>query len=360
MHVPTQLQEGILKHGASSPTVTLRDVAARAGVSLASASCALGHGRRGASDEMRAKVARAAAELGYELRPRGRRRSRSLTVAAVIPDIGNQFFDAMLGSVDAALRDAGHRMIVLPTGDDAAIEDDLIARVASRIDGLVLAPSSNVGPATDELVRRGRPVVLVDRDGGAPHLPSVTVDNFESAREATMVLVEHGFRRIAMVNGPSRVSTACARTAGYLAALATAGRTPIPDLLCTGEFSFEDGRSAVHHLLATNERPDAIFSASALLTSGVLYGLHEHALQWPEDVAVVGYGDAVFASLLEPAVTVVEQPTVAMGQAAVQILLSGTASQHEAGHVVLSSKLVLRDSHFRTQRHGVLPLSRER
>ncbi len=339
-----------MNNNANTKAATLRDVAAHAGVSLATASCALGHGRRGVSDEMRAKVQRAADELEYQLRPRGRQRVRSLTVGAVVPDIRNSFFVSVLGAMDESLRADGHRLIVAPSGEDPEVENDVVERLSSRIDALALAPTAAVGPATAALARRGVPVVLVDRDGAAPHLPSVAMDNFDSGRRATMVLVEAGYERIALVNGPQRVSTARDRTEGYLAALADAGRVPHPERIWTGEFTLQDGRTAVHRLLQARRRPDAIFSTSAILTSGVLFGLREHGLRWPDDVAVIGYGDAVFASLVEPAVTVVEQPTVAMGEAAVRILLSGGREQQSPTHVVLSSNLVLRDSHWRTPR----------
>jgi LacI family transcriptional regulator len=336
--------------GANGKPATLRDVARHAGVSLATASCALGQGRRGVSDVMRARVQRAADELGYELRPRGRRRARPLFVGVVIPDVTNTFFSVLAGALDEALAAEGHRVLVAPSREDPELEDEIVSLLAPRIDGLVLAPASQVGPATLALARRGVPVVLVDRDGGAPQLPSVAMDNFDSAYRATMILVESGFERIALVNGPQRISTARARTEGYMAALAAGGLQRSDEWIWVGEFNFQDARRSVDWLMQAPERPDAIFSTSAVLTSGVLTGLRQHGLRWPDDVAVVGFGDAVYAALVEPGVTVIEQPTRTMGETAARILLNRTSYQQDAPHVLLPSKIVLRDSHWRRAR----------
>ncbi|MDA8063127.1 MAG: LacI family DNA-binding transcriptional regulator [Actinomycetota bacterium] len=329
---------------------TLRDVAAAAGVSLASASCALGQGRRGVSDQMRERVQRAASELGYEVRRRGRPRARPLVVGVVVPDATNSFFSAVLGSLGSALRREGHRLLVTESADDPEVEGELVELLSPRVDALAIAPAAELGRATEELAGRGVPVVLFDRDGGSAgdHLPAVVMDNRQSARRGTMVLVESGFRRIALVNGPQRVSTARHRTDGYLLALAEAGLARDDELIWTGEFSFDDGRRAVNRLLRAPERPDAIFSSSAILTSGVLMALREHGLRWPGNLAVVGYGDGVFASLVEPSVTVVEQPTHAMGETVARLLVDHPVAQPGPTRVVLSSKLVVRDSHWRT------------
>lgn len=327
---------------------TLRDVAAAAGVSLTTASCVLGTGRRGVSDALRARVEAAADELGYELHPRGRRRTQSLSIGVVVPSVTNAFFTAVIGALGGVLGQAGHHLVVAPSGDDPQAEDELVRLLSPRIDGLAIAPADQIGRATRELAARGVPVVVFDRVGGAIDLPSVVMDNFESAQRATMILVESGFERIALVNGPQRIATARERTRGYLAALEAAGLQASDDRIWLGEFTMHDGRRAVDWLLQGPERPDAIFSSSAMITPGVLAGLREHGVSWPHDMAVVGFGDGVFAQLVEPAVTVIEQPTQAMGETVARLLLTRPAANQPPAHVVLESMLVLRDSHWRS------------
>ncbi|MHB8295975.1 MAG: LacI family DNA-binding transcriptional regulator [Acidimicrobiales bacterium] len=325
-------------------------MATRAGVSLATASYALGDGRRSVSEPLRSRVIEAAKELGYELRPRGRRQTRSLVIAAVVPDATNSFFADALRSIEGALRRDGHMLVVASSGDDPGREDDLVRYLRGKVDGLVLAPAEAAGPAFRELAASAIPVVVMDRDSQVPEVASVSIDNRDSARRATRLLAESRQTGIAIVNGPLRVSTARDRLAGYLLGLEEAGLSLQQEFLCEGEFSFAAGRQAVHNLLRLTTRPGAIFSTSAILTSGVLFGLKEHGLCWPDDIAVVGFGDAIWASLVEPTLTVIEQPTTEMGETAVRLLLARTrpphSPPHSPQHVVLSSNLVLRESHW--------------
>lgn len=362
------------EHAPQPARPSLRDVAAAAGVSLATASYALKPGRRGVGEPSRQKVLRAAEHLGYEAAPPGRRTKGRLTIAAVVPDPTNSFFSEALRALELTLRGEGHRLVVASSGDEVASESDIVGFLAGKVDGLVLAPA---GPLGEDVRRLGQrlPVVIMDRDGAATEFPSVSMDNFDSARRATRVLAESGCTRIAIVNGPLRVSTTRDRVQGYLRALEEAGLAAREQYMCTGEFAFDTGRRAVHSLCQISPRPDAIFSTSAILTSGVLFALREHGLRWPDDIAVVGFGDAVWASLVDPPVTVIEQPTAELGATAARMVLAGgllpggvhgggvqgggvlPGGVHGGGvqpssvrHVVLSSRLVLRDSHWNCAR----------
>lgn len=328
----------------SSPA-TLRDVARRAGVSLATASYALGSGRRSVGEETRRRVVQAADDLGYRRGPRGRRPTRRLVVGVVVPDATNSFFAETLRSLERMLQGEGHAAVIASSGDDPDREEDLLRYLAGKVDALVVAPAGPLSVREQALSARV-PIVVMDRDGAAPELPSVRLDNEASARRATRVLLESGHRRVAIVNGPLRVSSARERLAGYRSALAEIGVEEVADLVRCGEFTYDFGREAVRDLLRLPAPPDAIFSASAILTAGVLSALREHRLRWPDDVAVVGFGDAVWASLVEPAVTVVEQPTAELGATAGRLALAAVRRVTAPQHLVLASRLVVRDSHW--------------
>jgi DNA-binding LacI/PurR family transcriptional regulator len=327
---------------------TLRDVAERAGVSLASASYALGRSGRQVGDGTRTRVLRAADELGYEPRRRGRPLRRALTVGAIVPDAANPFFADVLRAAGNHLRANGHRLLATYSGEDGETEGDLLRLIGTRVDALMLVPTRPVGRDVRNLAHR-MPVVLMDRDGDAPELASVALDNVGSARNATRALIESGHRRIAIVNGPSRVSTARDRLQGYATALQEAGIAVRETYVQTGEFSSDTGRQAVHQLFRLPEPPEAIFSSSPLLTSGILPALQEHGIRWPDEVAFIGYGDAVWASLVQPPLTIIEQPTAEMGVTAAGMILSHTRSPLPPRRIILSSRLVLRESHWRTR-----------
>lgn len=341
-----------MKKGANVGRSTLRDVAEHAGVSLATASYAPGQGQREASAVSTTKVLEAARALRYEARPRGRPASRPLTVGAIVPQ-ANSFFAEVLREMEEVLGSQAHQLLIASSCDEPLAEEQLVRRITGRIDGLMLAPAGEAGAAVRQLAGREVPVVLMDRDGNAPELTSVSIDNFASARQATKTLVEAGHRRIALVNGPTRVSTAQGRLRGYEAAIEEAGLSIRKEYLGTAEFTFQGGRQGLQHLLRLRERPEAIFSSSAILTSGLLFSLREHGLHWPDDMAVVGFGDAVWASLIDPPSTVVEQPTAELGKTAVSFLLARVRNKtHAPQHLVLGSRLALRESHWRTRSQG--------
>ena len=326
---------------------TMRDVARRAGVSLATVSYVVNGGPRSVSDALRGRVEAAVHELGYRPAPRGRSRTRPQTFGVIVPDTGNPFFSRVISGLRSVLRPRGHILIGGSSEDQPQAERDLVAALArGRVDGIVMTPC---GPVPDEIVElagAGLAVVLVDRDGGATNLNRVVMDNYRSAFQATRLLIESGHLRIALVNGPASVDTARERQRGYRDALAFADIAPEEALVRGVPFTHEQGRKAALDLLSHERRPDAIFSSSALLTSGVLRALQERGLRWPDDIAVVGYGDAEWAALVTPPLTVIQQPAEQLGEVAGQLLLAGRGGG-VGQHVVLESHLVLRESHWR-------------
>jgi DNA-binding LacI/PurR family transcriptional regulator len=331
---------------------TLRDVAMLAGVSVGSVSHALRPGGRHVSSATRTRVLDAAAQLGYKPSGRGRRPTRPLVVGAIVPDATNSFFSDTLRSIETVLRPGGHRLVVGSSGDDPATEEQLVGLIGPKIDGLVLSPAGELGPAVIELAER-RAVVVMDRGVCLPGVPSVVLDNRASAERATRVLLDNGHRRIALVNGPLRVSTARERLAGYETALTLAGAEVMQPYIRSCEFLVAAGLQATTELLRLPERPDAIFSSSAILTLGVISALREHGLRWPDDIAVVGLGDATWASLVDPPLTVIEQPKAELGRRTAEMLLAAVRGARSTQQLTLASRLVLRESHWSSNREAV-------
>jgi LacI family transcriptional regulator len=335
--------------------VTMRDVARRAGVSLATVSYVLNPGTRPVSAARRERVLAVIAELGYEPAPRPRARTRVLTIGLVVPDATNPFFSRSVVGVDSVLKGSGHLMLCSSSGEDLAREQELIAALLKRrVDGLILTPVGKVSTRVERLVEDGFPVVIMDR-AGSHRLNRVTMNNYESAFQATRLLIQSGHTAIALVNGPEHVDTAGERRRGYREALRFAGLAGRAEHERSGPFTFDHGRQATRELLSLPDPPTAIFSSSAILTSGVLWALRERRLHWPDDIAVVGFGDAVWASLVTPPLTVIEQPVEQIGETAAQMLLAAITRRAPAAgqHVVLDSHLVLRESHWRVDRdHG--------
>jgi LacI family transcriptional regulator len=325
----------------------MRDVARRAGVSLATVSYVVNEGPRGVSDDLRARVMGAVRELGYRPGPRGRARARPLTVGVVVPDATNSFFSRAIDGAGAVLRESGHLLVAGSSDEDPVRELEVItALMRARVDGLVLTPCRALPAEVERMAREGFPVVLMDRDGGATAINRVVMDNYRSAFQAVRLLIESGHRRVAIVNGPAQVSTAAERLRGYRDALAFAGLPVADDLVRGGPFTFEHGRRATLDLLALAERPHAIFSSSVILTAGVAAALRARRLRWPDDIGLVGFGDDAWAELVTPPLTVIEQPARQLGATAARLLLAARARAADVQEVVLESRVVLRESHW--------------
>ncbi len=324
----------------------MRDVARAAGVSLATVSYVVNEGPRPVSERSRRRVRTAIRELGYEVRPK---RAATLTIGVVVPDATNTFFSRAVAGIQSALGAGGHLGLVASSGDDGNRELELVRlMLRCRVDGLVITPTAGLPEEVERLPGAGTPVVVMDRAGGTTSLNSVTMNNYDSAFKAVRLLVDSGHRRIALLNGPDRVDTARERLRGYEAALRFAGLPVVPQYVRGVPFTLEAGAEATRELLALDTPPGAIFSSSVVLTAGALTALHERGLRWPDDVAIVGFGDAVWAPMMTPPLTVVEQPAERIGEMSAQLLL---ATLRQGGprtgqRVVLESRIVLRDSHW--------------
>jgi LacI family transcriptional regulator len=324
---------------------TMRDVARAAGVSLATVSYVVNGGPRPVTAHRRGRVLAAIEELGYEARPR---RSAELTIGVIVPDATNAFFSQAVAGIEATLG-PGQCALASSSHDDPARERDLLRLMRRHnVDGLILTPCAGVSEEVQQLPQRGTPVIVMDRDAATSPLNSVMINNYGAALKATRLLIDSGHRRIALLNGPDRVDTMRDRRRGYLAALRAAGLPIVAQYIRDVEFGRERGAAATRELLALDTAPQAIFSSSLVLTTGMLSAIHERGLHWPEDIAIVGFGDAIWAQMMSPPLTVVEQPAHRLGTTAAQLLVSviKEGGPRTGQRIVLESQIVLRDSHW--------------
>src|SRR6476469_1945226 len=217
---------------------TLREVAARAGVSAITVSRAL-HNTGLVSAATRERVLAAIAELDYV--PNGAARSlrsnKTQLLALLVPDITNPFWTTVARGVEDAALQAEYGVILCNTDEEQAKEArylDLLLR--QRIDGLLVAPTSESTQILQDLERRDVPFVLIDRAVAGVAADIVRGDSRGGAQRMAAHLLAGGYRRIAVLTGPLTVSTAEERVAGYLSALAEAGLPADPDLIFYGRY----------------------------------------------------------------------------------------------------------------------------
>jgi len=331
--------------------ITLREVAQRAGLSLATVSRALS-GRGYSSEASRKKALGAARELGY--RPDARARSlklqRTQTVGLMIQEMVNPFYAHLASGVLASAREHDFRVVVCASDENPDLErEHLEVLIQQRVDGIIAVPTGHNLPLWQDLESRNTSLVFVDRQLPAlANAATVLVDNVGGTCCAVEHLIELGHRRIGLITGSLQTTTGLGRYEGYVKALRQAGCPIDQDLIKVGDFKKDSGIRATQELLQLKERPTAIFAANNLLGEAVVQTLAQHGLQIAKDMSVIMFDDVQWASMVKPAISVVAQPTYQLGFLSMHCLherLEWTAEERfSARKIVLDPQLVLRDS----------------
>ncbi|NTY02462.1 LacI family DNA-binding transcriptional regulator [Deinococcus sp. JMULE3] len=320
---------------ASTPTI--RDIAARAEVSVGTVSRAL-KGQPGLTESTRVRVLQVAQAMGYDLgklRPVKARRIGFLLHESHSNLASNPFYFPVLHGVEVACRNSAVAFTYSQVGASGVAE--LIDRL--EVDGLVCAGYWESGVLA-EIVRAGKPVVLVDH--AAPGLPSVNTDNVSGAYQATQHLIATGRARVAMLTGQAEHHSIRQRVEGYRQALADAGRAQ-DDLIVHRLVDSDEGdQQAAAALLSLSPRPDAVFAYNDRAALAVIQECARRGLRVPEDVAVVGFDDITAASYSQPGLTTVAVDKEGLGREGVRLLLHPRPS--ERAQVVVPVRLVIRGS----------------
>jgi LacI family transcriptional regulator len=334
-----------------SSTVSIKDVAARAGVSVGTVSNVLNRPER-VAEETRTRVQLAIIALGFVRNEPARqlRAGRSRTIGLLVLDAANPFFaDVSRGAEEAAAR-AGLAVILCNSGQDAAKESAYLNLMAEqRVQGLLLTPVDANPARLSKLVERGMPVVLLDRRAEGAGMCSVSVDDISGGELAVSHLLEMGHERIAFIGGPTTIAQVKDRLQGARNALARAGRDPESLVtIITTSMTVAAGRGAGEQLggLPVKRRPTAAFCANDLLALGLLQEMIRQGLDVPNDVAIVGYDDIEFAAAAAVPLTSVRQPRHLLGKTAADLLLEETQDPQNHIHrqIEFEPDLVVRAS----------------
>jgi LacI family transcriptional regulator len=327
---------------------TIRDVAKRAGVAPITVSRVINNSGY-ASQETRARVEAAVAELGYvpNTLARSLRSRRTNTLALVLTDITNPFWTTVARGVEDTASDAGFNVIFCNT-DESEAEQHKYLRVLlqKQVDGVLLVPARSTSEPIEFIQEQRTPVVVLDRWVPDARADVVRCDSEGGAYQLVRLLLSLGHRRIALLSGPPGVSTAEDRIAGYRRALAEAGLRGGAELVHDGEFTQASGYEMARQALAAKPRPTALFAGNNFIAIGALRALRDAGLGVPEDVALVGFDDLPAALVIEPFLTVAAQPAYEMGQRATALLLARLSGQAPEAYqeIVLPTEVIVRQS----------------
>ena len=327
---------------------TIHDIAAEAGVSVATVSRVL-NARDHVAPETRERIARIVRERGYVVNRSARnlQDGRTGLVGLLVPLVHPHYFSTIVAGASEALFEQDQRAVLSATEHKHDREVTLLDRLMHGMaDGaLVVLPEET----SDELERlldtNYRFVVIDPRLPLDARIPAVSAAHSSGASDAVRHLLELGHRRIAAITGPRDWVATEERRRGYHAALASYGILPDPRLEIEADFEIPGGTRAAARLLETAEPPTAIFAFNDNLAIGTIRAARAHGLRVPEDLSVVGFDDSEHASLITPTLTTVRQPLAEMGRTAVNLLRRLLDGQRvETLHVELGTRLVVRDS----------------
>lgn len=326
--------------------VSIKDVAQVAGVSTATVSRVLAD-KPHVRPEVRDHVLSVVDELNY--RPnriaRSLRVQKSNIIGLIVSDIQNPYFTMISRAVEDAAYEQGMSIFLCNTDEDPGKEAMYLKLMRDeRVSGIILSPTQKTSNNFIEITDTHLPVVVIDRRVRNVEIDSVMIDNVESAYKIIDHLIGHGCRRIGALFGVGS-TTGQDRREGYFKALKDHGLKSSIELAFFVEAREAEGYRATQKLLKLSPPPDAIFTSNGLLSVGALRALGESSQKMPEEIAFATFDETPWSTIVDPPLTVIEQPTYDIGRTAVELLVKRIQDPtRSARQVILKSKLIVRQS----------------
>ena len=327
----------------------IKDIAAMAGVSIATVSHAFRNPGR-VSDATRKKVLAAAKAAGYSPNnlAASMRTSRSGNIVTIIPDVTDNHNSEIIRAIEKVAHSRDYSVLLGDTQGSEKRERQFAAMVSSsQADGIILMSHrfpfdmGRGGLSLEELP----PIVSGCEFTGQEEIPCVAIDDLQAAMDATRHLVDYGHQDIAVITGDINSTSSRDRLEGFRSAMSQAGLQPNEDLIVYSDYSLQGGESAVESLLIQRNRPTAIFCFSDEIALGCMYALRRQHFKIPDDISVIGFDDIPIARYVSPPLTTIAQPAGDIGTTCATILLDLIdGKKPEKFRQFLPHKLVIRES----------------
>lgn len=326
----------------SSKKVTIKEVAARAGVAISTVSLVLNN-QDPVREETRRAVKKAVRELGYVKNSlaASMKSGHSKMIAVVVPDFINSFFTDVIQGIEEVVASGGYFTLVVTTGESQEKEKRLFAgEIGKMVEGAILIPTIEDAQYYESLAK---PVVMIDRTVGG--LSAVVVDNYKGAHMATNELIANGHEKIAIINGDRDFEISSGRKRGYADAMREHGLQILPEYDCAGPWYQESGFQMTERLLSLPNPPTAILAANSQICIGCINYMRDKNIRIGRDISLISFDDTLLAQVVRPGVTVVERPTVEMGRIGARMLLDSLEGQKpQYQRLVLDVRLIRRGS----------------
>lgn len=331
---------------------TIHDIAKKLNITASTVSRALNDHPR-ISTETKKAVQRAAQKLNYQPNniAAALRNGKSNIIGIVVPTVDRTFFSAVVRGIEEIANKSRYHVIICQTYDNYEKEVSTIdALLNARVDGIIASFSKETTNFDHYLKvkERDMPLILFDRSNDNLEVSHIVIDDYLGAFKATEHLIQQGCKRIAHFTSLRKISIYKERLRGYRDALLHYHLPVDENLIIESNLQLEDGRNSMKQLLKHGTTPpDGIFSASAYGAMGALQVLKENGYKVPDDVALVGFSNEPFTMFTEPPLSVVDQHSISMGNAAAEIFLEEMESKGKKfipQKIVLKPELIIRQS----------------
>lgn len=333
----------------TSGRVSIRRVAAAAGVSMSTVSNVLNKPHL-VADDTRRRVEHVMDQMGF-VRNGAARQLRGVTspvVGCVLLDVSNTFYAEVVHGIEGRLAEEDCILALCSSDLREGREAHFLRMLEEQgVRGILVSPVSRRLDRLEQLRERGMPVVLLDHPRDDWSGCAVAVDHVEGGRLAAEHLIRLGHRQIVSLAGRSGIPAITQRTEGVRTAVTAGGLDPDRHLVeipvAAGQLA-NAGEEAVDRILALDPRPTAIICVNDMAALGAIRGLRKHGLSVPDDMSVVGYDDVLYAEALSPSLTTLRRPRCELGKAAVNLLLDEGSSGHRHEELLYQPTLVVRES----------------
>ena len=329
---------------ANHKTPTMKDVALRAQVSVATVSRVINN-EPSVSEFNRQAVLAAIEDLHYELRNPANHK-RELRVGLVIPDITNPYFPLLIKGITSLARVHDAEVILCNANGAFEAEKHHFCHMTERgVDGIIYIPFlESVNPLVKDLVDSRFPIVFLDREVSLENICSVTSNNEEGAYQAVTCLLNLGHRDILFISGPPHFSTSISRLAGYRHGLEELGVPFREEMVIFGDTTQEGACRVMQAFIDGRELPfTAVFASNDLMAFGASQALEEKGYRIPDDISMVGYDDIPCSAMIS--LTTIAQPSYEIGSTAMILLVDLINRRREPPHrIVLRDSLIIRRS----------------
>ena len=334
--------------------VTIHDIAAILKIDSSTVSRALNNSPR-VANKTKDKILKKAAELGYQRNhlASNLRKSKNFTLGVIVPRISRHFFSTAIAGIEETAFKAGYTVIICQSLESLEREQSIVETLlANRVDGVLISISMET-KNYDHLLglkQRNIPYVFFDRHCNINENSNVLIDDFDAAFTATQHLIDQKSTTIAHFSGPQNLEIYKNRFKGYKSALEKNNIVFKEELVFTSSLMENDGKLNVQKMMNLPYKIDGLFCANDVVAIGAIKYLKEINIKIPEDIAIVGFSNESISSVIEPALSTINQPGLEIGVAATELLIAKITNEGEKlknETIIIKTSLIERKSSLR-------------